>query len=827
MTWTLEAFDRLSDGCIALDREWRYTYVNVAAADILGRRPDDLVGKHVWTEFPTAADDPFRVAYQTAMSQQVPVTVESFDDQRRRWYQNRVYPSGEGLTIIFIDVTDRKLAEIREAAHNQILEGIAAHQSLTSSLTEIAHLHERLNPGSLCSVLLMSPDGKHVVHGAAPSLPPEFTSSVDGLEIGEGRGSCGTAMARAEQVVVADIATHPYWDSYRHLALPHGLHACWSTPVMGSTGDVLGTFAVYHRQPCEPTEAELRSIDAMLSITAVAIESDRLTARLRARDHFFELSAEIYCIFDTSTKRIIQTNPMFRSVTGYSAGDLIDRHYLGFVHPDDLQRVRGVVGVLEEWRAQSGVVEFRFLCKDGHYRWLAWESMVGPDGLAFGVARDVTDRREADAALEHASRHDGLTGLPRRSLVEAAIHSMLGQRSDDAAAVWVFVLGLDRFHSVNETMGHDIGDDVLRQTAERLTDVASGAGAVGRFASDKFVVVAALPDDDAATVLAAQLREAVRNPIETDDYRLVLTASVGVSRGPDHGLTAQHLLQRAEAAMVTAKSLGGDTSFHFSTEQMREIEERLQLGRRLRQAVVSGNLELHYQPQQRADDGALTGFEALLRWTDEEWGRVPPDRFIPIAETMGLMPEIGGWVLNEACRQARAWLDAGHPSMPIAVNISAQELRRGGLARRVRGALERHHVPASAIAIELTESSLMENVERATETLTELTELGTEIALDDFGTGYSSLAYIKHFPITKIKIDKSFVAALPDDDDDAAIVRTVIAMAHQLRMVVAAEGVETDEQRQFLRADGCDELQGYLLGRPAPAAEAERLFDAG
>ena len=817
MTWTLEAFDRLSDGCIALDREWRYTYVNAAAGDILGREPVELVGKHVWTEFPTDADDPFRIAYQTAMSRQRPVTVESFDDQRQRWYQNRVYPSGEGLTVIFIDVTDRKLAELREIAQNRILEGIAAHRSLTASLTEIAHLHERLNPDTLCSLLLVSPDGKRVVHGAAPSLPPEFTSAVDGLEVGEGRGSCGTAVARAEQVIVTDIATHPYWDSYRHLALPHGLHACWSTPVMGSTGEVLGTFAVYHRQPCEPTESELRSIDAMLSITAVAIESDRLITRLRERDHFFELSAEIYCIFDTTTKRIIQTNPMFRSVTGYAAADLVDRHYVDFVHPDDLERVRRVVGVRDDRIAESGVVEFRFLCKDGRYRWLAWESMIGPDGLGFGVARDVTDRREADAALEHASRHDGLTGLPRRSLVEAAIHSMLEQRSGTTARVWVLVLGLDRFHSINETMGHDIGDDVLRQTAQRLTDAASRVGAVGRFASDKFVVVADLPDGDTATALAARLREAVRNPIETDDYRLVLTASVGVSRGPEHGHSAQDLLQRAEAAMVTAKALGGDASFHFSTEQMREIEERLQLGRRLRQAVASGDLELYYQPQHRAGDGALTGLEALLRWTDDEWGRIPPDRFIPIAETMGLMPEIGSWVLDEACRQARAWLDAGHPPLPIAVNVSAQELRRGGLPRRVREALERHDVPASAIAIELTESSLMENVERATETLTELTELGAEIALDDFGTGYSSLAYIKHFPISKIKIDKSFVAALPDDDDDAAIVRTVIAMAHQLRMMVAAEGVETDEQRQFLRADGCDELQGYLLGRPAPA----------
>lgn len=825
MTSTLDAFDRLSDGCIALDREWRYTYVNAAAAAILGRNAADLIGAHVWTEFPTPADDPFRVGYETAMSQQRSIIVESLDMTGQRWYQNRIYPSDDGVTVVFIDVTDRRAAEIRESAQNAILEGIAAHHPLEQSLSEIALLHERLNPEALCSVLLVSPDGKQLLHGAAPSLPEEFTAAVDGEAVGEGQGSCGTAVARGCRVIVSDISTDPLWERFRELAAPHGLRACWSAPVVGVTGEVLGTFAVYYRERREPTEAELRSIDAMLTVTAVAIESDRLISRLRERDHFFELSGEIYCIFDTVSKRIIQANPMFREVTGYSLTDLVDRNYFDFLHPDDRRDADELVNRTMVDDSRRTTTEFRYLCKDGRYRWLMWETIHGPDGLAFGVARDVTHRREAAAALEHASRHDGLTGLPRRSFVEASIQSLMEQRPDDDAQVWVLVLGLDRFHSINETMGHDIGDDVLRKTAERLVQVASDAEVVGRFASDKFVVVAPADDHTEATDLADRMRAAVREPIETDEYRLVLTASVGVSRGPDHGPTAQDLLQRAEAAMTNAKSLGGNTSFHFSTDQMRDIEERLLLGRRLRRAVANGDLELHYQPQHRASDRALTGLEALLRWTDDDWGRVPPDRFIPIAETMGLMPEIGEWVLNEACRQAKVWLDAGHTPIPIAVNISAQELQRGGLPERVRDALDRHSVPASAIAIELTESSLMENVERATETLFELTEIGTDIALDDFGTGYSSLAYIKHFPISKIKIDKSFVSALPDDDDDAAIVRTVIAMAHQLRMTVAAEGVETDEQLEFLRADGCDELQGYLLGRPVTADETERLFD--
>jgi EAL domain-containing protein (putative c-di-GMP-specific phosphodiesterase class I) len=257
---------------------------------------------------------------------------------------------------------------------------------------------------------------------------------------------------------------------------------------------------------------------------------------------------------------------------------------------------------------------------------------------------------------------------------------------------------------------------------------------------------------------------------------------------------------------------------------MRDIEERLQLGHGLRNAVRHGEMELHYQPQYCVDGGRITGFEALLRWHDRAHGQVSPERFIPIAETLGLMPEIGQWVVDAACRQAREWLDMGHSGFTIAVNVSAQELQRAGLVERVDDALRRHGLPAGVLGIELTESSLVQNVKRARRTLSELNEIGTKLALDDFGTGYSSLAYLKHFPIHKLKIDRSFVRGLPDAADDAAIARTIVAMAHQLRMVVSAEGVETREQELFLKDIGCDELQGYRFGRPAPAETAASYF---
>lgn len=817
-----QAYNRISDAYIALDASWHYTHVNPKAGQLLGREPADLIGKHVWTEFPTPVDDPFRAAYEHAMAEQRALTVEAYNPQRGRWFENRIYPSPEGLTVSFLDVTERRRAEILEAGQHRILAEIATQAPLSESLEKLAELHEALNPGALCSVLLLDKDRRHVLHGAGPSLPGAFNDAMHGQEIGDARGSCGTAMWRRERVVVADIARHPYWEGYREIALAHGLRACWSTPILGSREQVLGSFAVYYREPREPTAEEMRSIEKILSIAAIAIESDQLLAHSRERDYFFDMTQEIYCIFDTRTKQILQGNPMFSAVTGYASEELAGRHHLDFVHPDDAEIATSAADVLNAAGMRVSNVAYRFLCKDGSYRWLSWESIVGPEGLGFAVARDVTDQRETEAALAHADRHDGVTGLPKRSAFELELTSMLA----GAPRVWIFLVGLDRFHSINESMGHAIGDEVLKRQAERVQAVVGGAGRVARFAGDQFVVAMPGLDERAALAFAERLREAVADPVNTDDYRLVLTASIGISHSPDHGTAPQDLLRRAEAAMARVKHQGRDGVCLFSAQQMREIEERLLLGQSLRGAAQRGEMRLHYQPQRDARSGALLGFEALLRWDEPSRGAISPASFIPVAEALGLMPELGRWVVDAACRQARAWRDQGRGVSTINVNVSMQELQRDGLVAHVDEALRRHGVPPEALGIELTESSLMENVARAHETITRLKSLGIRLALDDFGTGYSSLAYLKQLPIDKLKIDQGFVRGLPDDGNDAAIARTIVAMGHQLGMVVAAEGVETEAQADFLRGIGCDELQGYLYGRPVPADEAEALFAA-
>lgn len=522
---------------------------------------------------------------------------------------------------------------------------------------------------------------------------------------------------------------------------------------------------------------------------------------------------------------ISYVNPAFEELTGYPADEVLGRNcrFLqgGETNQPELELLRRSLR-----EARDCNVILRNFRRDGGEFWnhLFISPVRDESGVVthfVGIQNDLTERRQVEAELAYAANHDPVTGLPRYPILETALASLLER---EGAEVSLLFIDIDRFHAVNESMGHVIGDEALRIIAARLSEVLGGPGYLSRFAGDEFVAVLPGGSREAVLDVAGRLRAAVSRPIEGDGWSLFLTASIGIARSPEHGESGNELLRRAEAAMSRAKRQGRDEACEFSAAQMQELEDRLVLGARLREAAGRGELQLHYQPQLDANSRRITGFEALLRWTHPELGPVPPGRFIPIAESLGLMPELGLWVLDEACRQIRAWRDQGRDGFTVAVNFSAHQLQRPDIVQRVKVALDKHGVPGRMLEIELTESSLMENVERIQARLAELKALGVSLSLDDFGTGYSSLAYLKQFSLDKLKIDRSFVTDLPGDGADAAIARTIVAVGHELHMVVAAEGVETAEQADFLREMGCDELQGYHFGRPAPASEIEARF---
>ena len=523
---------------------------------------------------------------------------------------------------------------------------------------------------------------------------------------------------------------------------------------------------------------------------------------------------------------IVYVNAAFERITGYHRKEIVGRNCRFLQGAESDQPELDVIRHALRYDRDCNVV-LRNFRKDGTLFWnhLYLSPVRDERGVVthfVGLQNDLTERRRVDAELAHAASHDAVTDLPRYPVLEAQSARLL---HDGDSTLTLYFIDIDHFHGINETMGHLFGDEALRVIAARLREALGDVGQVSRFAGDEFVAIAADLPDAQRLPLGHRLRAAVAEPVEGDGYRLTLSASIGISHSPLHGNAIVDLLRRAEAAMTRAKRQGRDVVCEFSPGQMQEIEDRLLLGARLREAARRGELTLHYQPLLCTRRQQIAGFEALLRWTDAELGTVSPNRFIPIAERLGLMAEIGQWVFNEVCRQQRAWQEADLSGFFISVNLSAQELQRAEVTAMLREAIERHAADPSRIEIEITESSLMEHVERVAGIMAEIKALGLRLSLDDFGTGYSSLSYLKQFSLDKLKIDRSFVAELPEDRDDAAIARTIVAIGHQLRMSVIAEGVETAEQAAFLREIGCDQLQGYFFGRPVPAEQVPGLIE--
>jgi len=439
------------------------------------------------------------------------------------------------------------------------------------------------------------------------------------------------------------------------------------------------------------------------------------------------------------------------------------------------------------------------------------------------------ERKRYQVQLEHQANYDALTGLPNRSLLHDRLRqAVYAQRTPRNVAV-VF-MDLDQFKFVNDSLGHSAGDKLLKAMGERLRAVLRDGDTVGRVGGDEFVLILADQSNEEVIFRALQRISArVAEPIEVDGEELYITCSAGVSLYPQDGLDVDTLLKNADAAMYRAKEHGRN-NFQFYTAEMNErVNERLALENALRRGLERRELVLHYQQKVDLKSGAIIGAEALVRWMHPEWGLVRPARFIPLAEETGLIVPLGEWVLHEACRQTRAWLDQGLEPGRVSVNLSARQFRQEGLVRVVSRILEQTRLDPAYLEMELTESMVMHNVESAIATLQGLKSLGVALSVDDFGTGYSSLAYLKDLPIDTLKIDRAFVRDIGagDEGDEGVLAQAIISLGHALDLKVIAEGVETDAQLRFLRRHGCDQVQGFLHGEAvAPREHAQLLTRA-
>ncbi len=463
------------------------------------------------------------------------------------------------------------------------------------------------------------------------------------------------------------------------------------------------------------------------------------------------------------------------------------------------------------------------------------ESSIAPihnrEGQTIGtviVFRDVSAARATASMIAHSAQHDVLTGLPNRLLLIDRIDQAIILAKASSMQVAVLFLDLDGFKYINDSLGHSIGDKLLQSIAARLVNCVRNTDTVSRQGGDEFVVLLSeVKQPHAAAAIAAKILKEIAKPHSIDRHELHVTASIGVSAYPEDGMNAETLIKNADTAMYQAKE-NGRQGFRFFTPAMNtRAVERQSIEASLRRALERDEFLLHYQPKICLRTGAIVGAEALVRWMHPVRGMVPPAQFIPIAEDCGLILPIGKWVLGRACEQARAWVDAGYPAIGIAVNVSGAELKEESFLQDLFAILERTHLDPGLLELELTESVLMRRVDSTVAILRTLRERGVQIAVDDFGTGYSSLSYLRIFPLDVLKIDQSFVRQIAINGSDAAIVTAVISMARNLNLRVIAEGVETQEELDFLRAHQCDQAQGYFFSHPIPADKFMGLLRHG
>ncbi|PWV59464.1 putative bifunctional diguanylate cyclase/phosphodiesterase [Plasticicumulans acidivorans] len=571
----------------------------------------------------------------------------------------------------------------------------------------------------------------------------------------------------------------------------------------------------------------LRLLDEMADDIGFALDRIRIEERLRLSARVFESSSEGIFITDAA-RRIVTVNAAYTTITGYTANEVLG-------HEQELPRA-GVqddafIAALETELAAQGAWqgEIWLRQRDGTLfpAWLSLNAVRGADGQPshfVAVFSDLSERKAAEAHIRHLAQHDLLTGLPNRALLEDRVQQALATAARHGV-VGVLCVNLDRFKPINDALGHTAGDLLLRAVAVRLGEVLRGADTLARLSADEFgVLLPRLGEAAEAGLVGAKLLTALAQPLVIDGQELRCTASIGIAVHPLDGCDVASLLRHADLAMQHAKRAGRGSCQFFSADMNAPFAARLWLENQLSQALERGELHLAYQPQVELRSGRIVGAEALLRWTHPQRGAIAPADFIPLAEETGLILPIGEWVLREACRQAATWRAAGLPPLMMAVNLSARQLRSANLLERIDAALQASGLPPEQLELELTETSLMDDAEAARELLGALRARGIGVAIDDFGTGYSSLAYLKRFPLARLKIDRSFVCGLPDDGNDVAITRAIVALAHSLGLELIAEGVESAAQREWLLALGCGGGQGYLFARPLSAeAFAHRL----
>jgi diguanylate cyclase (GGDEF)-like protein/PAS domain S-box-containing protein len=557
--------------------------------------------------------------------------------------------------------------------------------------------------------------------------------------------------------------------------------------------------------------------------TETALEASE--ARFRV---LTDSSIDLVSVMD-ATGLLQYQSAALRPLLGFDPVDTVGKNVFDLIHRDDVEGVRAAFRRIVEGQQSTEPIEMRLQHRDGSWRTfesLGTNCLGNPHihGVVFN-SRDVTDRKVIQQRIQHLAYHDNLTGLPNRGLLQDRLARSIARAERSGRKVAVLFIDLDNFKNINDTLGHDVGDELLRQVSRRLSECVRLEDTIARQGGDEFIVLLdSLDDGRSASVVAQKILNSLRLPLSLGGTEQHVSGSVGIAVFPEDGRDPQTLMKNADTAMFHGKGLGKNTYQYFTAQMNIAVKRRMTLESALRRAVMQKDFVLHYQPQINLETGEIIAVEALVRWKSEDSGIIMPGDFIPLAEETGLINDIGEWVLREGCRQAKEWLDMGLARRRMAVNLSARQFSDKAFLDMVTRVLAESRLDPTLLELEITESQVMRQTEGMIMLLNRLSEMGVQLAIDDFGTGYSSLSYLKRLPIQKLKIDQSFIRDITVDPNDTAIVVAIINMAKSLELDTIAEGVETAGQLALLRSKGCREGQGYYFSPPLPAQEVYPLL---
>ncbi len=780
--------ESITDAFISLDNSWRFTYINKKAESFFGgRRREDLIGKNILDEFPQSRSRPLFQRVLRALENRETLRVEEFIEQSKQWLEITIYPTSDGLAVYLRDITESrqasetnaKLAAIIESSEDAIIG-----KDLDGTIVSWNKGAERIY-GYMAEEVL----GKSVAMLMPSNEYEDMNFILNKMRQGELVEHYETIRVRKDGTLMRMSVT--------------------VSPIKDKSGNVIGASTIS------------RDITEQKKVAdALKANEERFRAMIEHSSDGVVLLNDKGCITycTEAVKRIL----------GFTETDLIDRNIMELIHPDHLNRIKNLFEEILSTEAHAISSEFRALTKDGNYCWIegVGNNLLHIPSINAIVAnfRDVTQRKKIEQSLLYQYHHDDLTDLPNRTYLNERLNQSLTEADAKREIAALLIVDLDRFKTINESLGHAIGDRLIQEVALRMRSCIGEDYILARLGGDEFgILITNAENEETVAKLCSKILAEFNPAFYLDKHELYISPSIGISLYPYDGKEPSVLFKNAETALYRAKDYGRNTYQFYTTTMNSASYEKLTLESKLRHAIENNEFVLFYQPQIDIQTGKIVGAEELVRWQRPDMTLILPDRFIPLAEANGLIEPIGLWVLKQSLCQAKTWHDKGFDIM-VAINLSARQFKQKNFERILINAIEECGVKPSSIELELTESVLAENPENVMNIMNALRDRGVRFCLDDFSTGYSSLRYIKQFPVDMLKIERNFLKGIPLDLQNSAIAKSIITLGQTLGMEVTAEGVESKKQLSFLRENLCNRAQGYLFNGAMPAHSLSEIL---